>query len=101
MITAIFMVSTFVAWYFSCITAMTDFAEIMNREVELRTANPAPSLVNGPAAEAARVDFIRELDDFYDKVSTMVQDERNFRLQLFIYPVIVMLRLFKSFNAQP
>merc|ERR1719440_825138 len=50
---------------------------------------------------AERTGYIGELEDFYARVAGMVGQERKFRMSLFLYPVLVMLRLFKSFNAQP
>lgn len=38
---------------------------------------------------------------FYDLVEDMLGHERSFRLQMCIYPMVLMLRLFKSFAAQP
>lgn len=38
---------------------------------------------------------------FFEKVDNMMGSERRFRMSLCIYPMIVMLRLFKSFAAQP
>jgi len=40
-------------------------------------------------------------ETFYDQVENCVTAERHFRFWLSIYPMVLMMRLFKSFAAQP
>ena len=40
-------------------------------------------------------------DKVFDSVETMVLAEADFRFTLSFYPIVVMLRLLKSFDAQP
>merc|ERR1719399_1652083 len=70
---------------------MRDFEEIMDREVILKQT----------VIGSERASYVAQLEDFYYEVAQMVSREREFRMFLFIYPMIVMLRLFKTFNAQP
>lgn len=44
---------------------------------------------------------MEQIRSFYDKVENMTSAESMFRIWLCVYPVILMLRLFKSFAAQP
>merc|ERR1719387_1099448 len=70
---------------------MTHFERVMHLEVE----------VSRHGIGGNRDSHIVQLEAFYDSVQAMVGQERSFRSSLFFYPVLVMLRLFKSFNAQP
>jgi len=45
--------------------------------------------------------LLAQLKSFFDTVGTMLDAESLFRQQLVLYPSVLMLRLFKSFAAQP
>eukprot|EP00931_Biecheleriopsis_adriatica_P004589 TRINITY_DN106232_c0_g1_i1.p1 TRINITY_DN106232_c0_g1~~TRINITY_DN106232_c0_g1_i1.p1 ORF type:complete len:1060 (-),score=244.56 TRINITY_DN106232_c0_g1_i1:60-3239(-) len=49
----------------------------------------------------SRADYTKMVDSFYDDVESVCAIEKIFRLSLGIYPNMLMLRLFKSFAAQP
>jgi len=44
--------------------------------------------------------YLAEVDSFYGKAENMYDEEKGFRFWLSIYPLVLMLRLFKSFAAQ-
>lgn len=48
-----------------------------------------------------RVTYEDNLEQFFARVTGMTSSEKEFRQMLCVYPMIVMLRLFKSFKAQP
>jgi len=52
-------------------------------------------------ATVTRASYTESLEDFMDLVELMCSFEREYRIAFTIYPMAVMLRLFKSFDAQP
>jgi len=50
---------------------------------------------------AVTAQYVGEIRSFYKRVEEMAASERHFRLWLCVYPTVLMLRLFKSFDAQP
>eukprot|EP00931_Biecheleriopsis_adriatica_P084400 TRINITY_DN5821_c0_g1_i1.p1 TRINITY_DN5821_c0_g1~~TRINITY_DN5821_c0_g1_i1.p1 ORF type:complete len:974 (-),score=182.80 TRINITY_DN5821_c0_g1_i1:36-2660(-) len=48
-----------------------------------------------------RLESIALSANLFDMVESMVRAESDFRITLMFYPYVVMLRLFKSFDAQP
>lgn len=52
-------------------------------------------------ADAGRADYPDQVVQFYNFFENTIQAERLYRLSLCIYPMMMMLRLFKSFAAQP
>lgn len=52
-------------------------------------------------ADAGRADYSEKVMQFYNFFENTIQAERFYRLSLCIYPMMMMLRLFKSFAAQP
>lgn len=54
------------------------------------------------AGDPARIMALElEMEDFFEQVEEMCAIERVYRQSFCIYPMVVMLRLFKSFAAQP
>lgn len=61
--------------------------------------NFATLTTSGEAMEA--MELQSQVKTFFSLVEDMLSQERQFRFQLCIYPMVLMLRLFKSFAAQP
>eukprot|EP00930_Biecheleria_cincta_P068429 TRINITY_DN5584_c0_g1_i2.p1 TRINITY_DN5584_c0_g1~~TRINITY_DN5584_c0_g1_i2.p1 ORF type:complete len:887 (-),score=146.00 TRINITY_DN5584_c0_g1_i2:67-2703(-) len=53
------------------------------------------------APDAGREDYSEKIIQFYRLLEDTINAERFYRLSLCIYPMMMMLRLFKSFAAQP
>jgi len=50
---------------------------------------------------ADRATYSATTEEFFQKIQDMCSAEKEFRRMLCVYPMIVMMRLFKSFKAQP
>jgi len=61
------------------------------------------AMANDAAAGIARSHhaYEEQVQNFQKEVETMCDTERDFRFWLCIYPLVLMMRLFKSFAAQP
>eukprot|EP00746_Dinoflagellata_sp_MGD_P085766 gnl/MRDRNA2_/MRDRNA2_33937_c0_seq2.p1 gnl/MRDRNA2_/MRDRNA2_33937_c0~~gnl/MRDRNA2_/MRDRNA2_33937_c0_seq2.p1 ORF type:complete len:966 (+),score=177.31 gnl/MRDRNA2_/MRDRNA2_33937_c0_seq2:160-2898(+) len=53
------------------------------------------------AGSLSKSEYSTKVKNFYDQLEEMAASERFFRQLMCVYPMIVMLRLFKSFAAQP
>lgn len=67
----------------------------------LSLANMMDASNHAHGGTAQRMEYQSMTEAFFTCVETMVLSEKNLRLVLFFYPTILMLRLFKSFAAQP
>lgn len=79
------------------IVVVSFFVELMLHTSRLNVAFGA--LVK--ASTADREAYSHIVIEFYDKLEAVTQAEAMFRMSLCVYPMMVMLRLFKSFAAQP
>mmetsp|Transcript_99937 Transcript_99937/g.177316 ORF Transcript_99937/g.177316 Transcript_99937/m.177316 type:complete len:892 (+) Transcript_99937:97-2772(+) len=88
---SIFLASTIIV-FFATLTAAT-------AKVNDHLGNFAKMTTSGESIAPSTM--LENVKEFYDLVEDMLANERSFRLQMCIYPMVLMLRLFKSFAAQP
>jgi hypothetical protein len=88
-----FIVGSAVIVLFFMMNAETSKTNLLLAEM-MRSSNSLPGGISREAYQAKNVEF-------FVAVQNMCGAERSFRSSLCVYPSIVMLRLFKSFAAQP
>jgi len=74
---------------YDLMTKQTTLSETLNK------------LILSERQEAGRHAYAGLVVDFYGQLELVCSQERLFRTSLCVYPMVVMLRLFKSFDAQP
>jgi len=65
------------------------------------TASQLESILQPDVANLTRQEAIARSDQVFQATESLVAAEADFRLTLLFFPTLVMLRLFKSFHAQP
>ncbi len=93
--TAFQILGQFSFWNTACQGTSASFKAVMETTMDPQALDELTSTPEG------RQQWVSQLADFHSTVETMVAQEKMVRFSLFYYPVIVMLRLFKSFAAQP
>lgn len=112
---AIFVVLMFVRFRLSVGHVNEQLVPMIDLSLQASKINEAPgyqkasgcsglsvaSMIAGTSADGLADRYKEASVSFFSVVEDMCQTERVFRLSLCIYPMVVMLRLFKSFSAQP
>lgn len=69
--------------------------------MELEAGTASQVMSSNVVSGGARQQLINSSSAIFDAVESFVRAEGDFRLALLFFPLLVMLRLFKSFHAQP
>mmetsp|Transcript_92812 Transcript_92812/g.199050 ORF Transcript_92812/g.199050 Transcript_92812/m.199050 type:complete len:871 (-) Transcript_92812:18-2630(-) len=84
-ICAYVLVFLWLSLYLETRNVNTEFEQVMDLNTSALTRN----------------DHISVVEKFFNSVEAMCAQERSYRMSFMTYPYVVMLRLFKSFHAQP